>query len=158
LGGQWLAAAAARAGNPVGRHQAAARIPLQEQLGKAQEFDRQHRSAKPDARSLQCLNHPLHERRIPAMPSAEEKRPVTVVSAVMTAAGLPAFALTEVEVTPEQYDNAIHLYLAEAELFEAGYEEPFVHFAGPEAPPFLVPVVRQHLGLDAPVAAAPPAR
>ena len=80
------------------------------------------------------------------MPHAEGKRPVTIVSAVMRPDGFADFALTEVEVTREEYENAIHLYLAEADLLEAGFEEPFVHFPEGEAPPFLLPAVRQYLG------------
>src|SRR5262245_13891443 len=79
------------------------------------------------------------------MTTQEGKRPVTVVTACMTGAGLPDFALTVVEVTPEEADNGVHYYLAEAQLPEAGYGEPFVHFAGAEAPAFLVPAVRQYL-------------
>lgn len=75
------------------------------------------------------------------------KRPIAVVSACMTAAGLPAFALHEVHVTEEEIENGIHYYLVEAELLQAGYEEPFVHFDSREAPPFLHAAVRQHLGL-----------
>jgi hypothetical protein len=35
----------------------------------------------------------------------------------------------------------------EERLIASGYEEPFVHFAGRESPDFLVPAVRQYLGL-----------
>jgi len=83
------------------------------------------------------------------MPTWEGKRTIAVVSACMTAQGLPALVLNEVEVTPDEADNAIHYYLAEADLLEAGYEEPFVHFAEGEGPAFLHPAVRQHLGLPA---------
>lgn len=72
-------------------------------------------------------------------------RPVAVVSACMRSDGLPDFALTEVEVTPEQAENGIHYYLVEAHLLEAGYEEPFVHFEESEAPAFLFPVIKQYL-------------
>jgi hypothetical protein len=81
------------------------------------------------------------------MADTEEKRRIAVVSACMNRDGTPAFALTEVEVTGEEAVNGIHYYLVEAELLEAGYEEPFVHFDAGEAPPFLHPAVRQHLGL-----------
>lgn len=73
------------------------------------------------------------------------ERPIPIVSAVMTAHGTPAFAATTVAVTHEQYENGIHYYLAEAELLERGYEEPFVHFADAEAPSFLVEAMRQQL-------------
>ena len=46
----------------------------------------------------------------------------------------------------EQIDNGIHYYLAEAELLENGFEEPFVHFDENESPPFLHPAVRDYLG------------
>jgi hypothetical protein len=79
------------------------------------------------------------------MPHPEGKRPVTVVSAVMRRDGFADFAVTQVEVTQDEYENAIHLYLAEADLLEAGFEEPFVHFVEGEAPPFLLPAVREYL-------------
>ena len=75
-----------------------------------------------------------------------DKRPITVVSAVMRPDGFPDFAITRVEVTQQEYDNAVHLYLAEADLLEAGFEEPFVHFSETEAPPFLLPAVQEYLG------------
>ena len=73
------------------------------------------------------------------------KHPVAIVSACMRSDGLPDFALTEVEVTAEQAENGLHYYLVEAELLEAGFEEPFVHFAEEESPPFLFPAVKQYL-------------
>lgn len=87
------------------------------------------------------------------MPQTEDKRPVTVVSAVMRQDGFADFAITQVEVTQDEYENAIHLYLAEADLLEAGYEEPFVHFPAEEAPPFLLPAVREYLSSTQPVPA-----
>ena len=81
----------------------------------------------------------------------EEIQPITIVTACMNADGTPDFALTIVEVTQEQIENGIHYYLAEAELLQAGYEEPFVHFDQDEAPAFLHPAVRQHLRLSPPV-------
>jgi hypothetical protein len=50
-------------------------------------------------------------------------------------------------VTHDEYQDGIHYYLAEADLLENHYEEPFVHFDCFEAPPFLFPAVRQYLGL-----------
>jgi hypothetical protein len=91
------------------------------------------------------------------MPQTEGKRPVTVVSAVLRPDGRADFAVTRVAVTPEEYDNAIHLYLAEADLLKAGFEEPFVHFAEGEAPPLLLPAVRAYLGGVAPDADRPAA-
>ena len=79
------------------------------------------------------------------MPLKGDKHPVTVISACMRPDGLPDFALTQVEVTDEQAENGLHLYFAEAELLQAGYEEPFVHFPAGEAPAFLLPAVRAHL-------------
>jgi len=70
------------------------------------------------------------------------------VTACMTRDGLPAFAINEVEVTQDQIDNGIHYYLAEADLLQAGYEEPFVHFSQDEAPSFLHPAVRQYLAFQ----------
>jgi hypothetical protein len=64
----------------------------------------------------------------------------------MRSDGLADFAITEVEVTPEQAENGLHFYFAEAELLQAGYEEPFVHFPTDDAPPaFLLPAVREYL-------------
>ena len=81
------------------------------------------------------------------MASAGEARSVTVISAVMKASGLPDFALTEVEVTPDEAANGVQYERVEERLVADGYEEPFVHFAGREAPNFLIPAVRQYLGL-----------
>jgi hypothetical protein len=73
------------------------------------------------------------------------KRTIAVVTACMAADGTPDFALNEVEVTHDEYENGIHYYLAEAELIEAGYEEPYTHFDEFEAPAFLHLAVRQYL-------------
>jgi hypothetical protein len=81
------------------------------------------------------------------VPSWEGKRLIPIVSACMTREGLPAFALNTVEVTSDEAADGIHFYLVEADLLTAGYEEPFVHFPLNEAPPFLHPAVRVHLGL-----------
>lgn len=81
-----------------------------------------------------------------------EKQRVTVVTACMTSTGLPTFAITEVEVTPDEIENGIQYYFAEADLLQAGYEEPFVHFSASEAPPFLIPGIRQYLEQAAPAA------
>ena len=82
------------------------------------------------------------------MPHWENKRPIAIVSACMTPNGTPTFAHNEVEVTQDEAENGVHYYLVEAQLLEDGYEEPFVHFDDREAPPFLMPAVRQHLGLS----------
>ena len=81
------------------------------------------------------------------MPDCESKRPVTIVSACMTRNGTPTLLLNQVEVTQDEAENGVHYYLVEAQLLEDGYEEPFVHFDEGEAPAFLHPAVRQHLGL-----------
>jgi hypothetical protein len=76
----------------------------------------------------------------------QKKQPVTIVTACMTRNGTPEFAINEVEATPEEIENGIHYYLAEANLLEQGYEEPYVHFGEDESPAFLLPAVRQHIG------------
>ena len=79
-----------------------------------------------------------------------EKHSVPIVTACMTKQGLPTFTLNTVEVTDDEIANGIHLYLVEADLMLAGYEEPFTHFDQFEAPPFLHPAVRQHLAQQKP--------
>jgi hypothetical protein len=79
------------------------------------------------------------------MPDWQGKREVVVVTACMTRAGFADFALTEVEVTRAAYEEGVHYDLVNERLHAAGYEEPFVHFDADDAPPFLVPAVRQHL-------------
>ena len=74
-------------------------------------------------------------------------REIAVVSACMNRSGLPELVLNEVDVTADEAANGVHYYLVEADLLEAGYEEPFVHFSEEEGPPFLHPAVRQYLGL-----------
>jgi hypothetical protein len=86
------------------------------------------------------------------MADLSQKRSIVIVSACMTAQGTPTFAFTEVEVSQEEAENGVHYYLAEANLLEAGYEEPFVHFDADEAPAFLHPAVRQFLGIAPSVA------
>lgn len=78
----------------------------------------------------------------------EDKRPIPIVSACMCADGTPTFVYHVVEVTSEETESGIHYYLAEAQLLEEGYEEPFVHFDAHEAPPFLHEAVRHFLGLS----------
>lgn len=75
------------------------------------------------------------------------KRKITVVTACMTRDGLPTFAVNEAEVRFEEYENGIHYYQVEADLMEAGYEEPFVHFDEFEAPRFLHVAVKLSLGI-----------
>jgi hypothetical protein len=75
-----------------------------------------------------------------------DQQPVAIVTACMTRDGVPTFALTEVTVTAEEAANGVHYWLAEGQLVEEGYDEPFVHFDAREAPPFLHPAVRQYLG------------
>jgi len=81
------------------------------------------------------------------MPEPPDRRTVAIVTACMRREGLPSFALTTVEVTLEEIANGVHYYFAEADLLEAGFEEPFVHFDADEAPAFLHPAVRQYLAL-----------
>ena len=85
----------------------------------------------------------------------EQKQRLTIVTACMRADGTPTFALTAVDATPEECANGVHYYRAEADLLEAGYEEPFVHFDPAEAPPFLLPAVRAQLGASAPAVPCP---
>jgi hypothetical protein len=73
------------------------------------------------------------------------KGTVAIVTACMRSDGLPDFALTEIQVSPEEYQNGVHYDRAEARLRERGYEEPFVHFEELEAPAFLLPAVRRYL-------------
>jgi hypothetical protein len=80
------------------------------------------------------------------MPAWTGQRSITVISACMTVAGLPTFAISEVAVTHEEYENGVHYSLAEGKLMDAGYEEPFVHFAEQEARPFLIRAVKQCIG------------
>ena len=75
------------------------------------------------------------------------KRTIAVVSACMQKDGTPTFAMNEVAVTYEDAENGIQYYLVEADLLEAGFEEPFVHFADDEAPPFLFPAVQESLAV-----------
>jgi len=82
------------------------------------------------------------------MSAWSEKHPIAIVSACMRVDGTPHLAITEVSVTQEEIENGIPYYLAEAELLDAGFEEPMVHFAPEEAPAFLHAAVRSHLGLS----------
>jgi hypothetical protein len=84
------------------------------------------------------------------MPQPDDKRPITIVSAVMRQDGFPDFAVTQVEVTEEEYANGAHIDLAVADLLAAGFEEPFVHFPDREAPSFLLPAVKEYLGSATP--------
>ena len=77
-----------------------------------------------------------------------DKRKTAVVTACMRQDGRPTFVRTEVEVTPEEAENGVHYYLVEGELMDAGYEEPFVHFAEDEAPAFLFPAIEQSPGIE----------
>ena len=86
------------------------------------------------------------------MSTSSDQRPIAIVTACMTRAGLPTFARNEVAVSPEEAENGAHYYLAEAKLREDGYEEPYVHFAEGEGPAFLHDAVRLFLSL-APAAA-----
>lgn len=88
------------------------------------------------------------------MSPTKEKGTITVVSAVMRSDGFPDFAITQVEVTPEEYDNGVHYLLVEESLTERGYDEPYVHFDEVEAPSFLHPAVKAYLDSEAHASAA----
>ena len=74
----------------------------------------------------------------------------SVVTACMTRQGTPTFVLTPVAVTEEELGNGIQYDLVDSQLLIDGYEEPFVHFDEDEAPPFLLPGVRQYLASASP--------
>jgi len=57
----------------------------------------------------------------------------------MNADGTPDFALNHVEVTQDEAENGVHYYLVEAELFEAGYEEPLSTSMPMKVRPFSTP-------------------
>ena len=90
---------------------------------------------------------------MPTTPEGPRRR--AVVTACMTAGGLPTFALTEVTVTPEEAAEGLQYDLAAGRLLAAGYEEPFVHFDEADAPPFLLPAVRTLLRAPAPATTRP---
>lgn len=81
------------------------------------------------------------------MPEWLGKRTVVVVTACITKDGSPDFALNEIEVTQDEYDNGVHYSLTDDRLIDTGYEEPFTHFDEFEAPAFLHPAVRRHRAL-----------
>ena len=83
---------------------------------------------------------------------------VTVISACMRVDGLPDFAVTEVEVSVDEYENGAHYDLTDRSLADRGFEEPYVHFDNREAPPFLHRGVREHLSLETNGNAVPPLR
>ena len=89
------------------------------------------------------------------MPYWEGKRALTVVSAWMARDGTPDFALNEVEVTHDEYENGVHYDFVEDRLKDAGYDEPYIHYDEFDTPAFLFPAVKQYLG--APANAAEPA-
>jgi hypothetical protein len=77
-------------------------------------------------------------------------RTLTVVTACLNPAGAPDFALSEVEVTYEEYVEGRHCDRVEQRLVAAGYEEPYLHYDDLDDPPFLVAAVRHYLGRAAP--------
>jgi len=79
------------------------------------------------------------------MSTWQGKRPITVVTACVSADGTPDFALNTVEVTHDEYENGVHYDLVEDHLADAGYGEPLVHFDEFDAPAFLHPAVREYL-------------
>lgn len=82
------------------------------------------------------------------MTSWEGKRAITVVTACMNALGMPDFALNEVEVTHEEYENGVHIDLVEDRLVDERYDEPYTHFDEFDAPAFLIPAVKKYLADD----------
>ena len=82
------------------------------------------------------------------MSAANDKRVVALVTACMRSDGRPAFAHTEVAVTPEEAENGVQYYLVEGKLLQQGFEEPMVHFGEEEIPAFLFSAVKDLLGSD----------
>jgi hypothetical protein len=72
-----------------------------------------------------------------------------VITTCRYAAGSPDCALTVVQVTPAEFANGVHDDRVEERLAEAGYKKPWVHFDDPKAPGFLIPAVKQYIGLPA---------
>lgn len=79
------------------------------------------------------------------MTAWQGKRTITVVTACTCPDGMPDFALTEVEVTHDEYENGVHYDLVADRLTDDDYEEPFTHFDEFDAPAFLIPAVKQYL-------------
>ena len=72
---------------------------------------------------------------------------IVVITACHNANGEPDFALTEVEVTKEQYRLGVHYDKAEEKLRDNDYEKPMVHFDAVEAKrlPWLIEGVKKYL-------------
>ena len=75
------------------------------------------------------------------------ERRITIVTACINAIGSPELVLNHVKARLDQVQIGIHYYLAEADLLEAGYQDPFVHFDQFEAPAFLMMAAKRHLGV-----------
>ena len=75
------------------------------------------------------------------------KRTIAIVTACTSADGTADFAFTEVEVTHDEYENGVHYDLVEDGLTDTRYEAPFCHFDQFDAPEFLLPAVKQYLGI-----------
>lgn len=86
----------------------------------------------------------------------EGKRSITVVTACTCSDGMPDFAITEVEVTHDEYENGVHYDLVEDRLTDDRYEEPWVHYDEFDAPAFLIPTVRDYLTVPTVVEDQPP--
>jgi len=84
------------------------------------------------------------------MADCTNTQPITVVSACMRPDGTPTFAICVIRVSQDERENGVHYYHAEADLLQAGLEEPFVHFDETEAPAFLIPAVRDYLAVPTP--------
>jgi hypothetical protein len=63
--------------------------------------------------------------------------------------GTPDFALNAVEVTHDEYENGVHYDLVEDRLKDADFDEPYVHYDEFAMPCFLLPAVKQYLGVPA---------
>jgi hypothetical protein len=63
--------------------------------------------------------------------------------------GTPDFALNEVEVTHDEYENGVHYDLVEDRLKDADFDEPYLHYDQFDMPDFLLPAIKQYLGMTA---------
>jgi hypothetical protein len=81
------------------------------------------------------------------MPQWQGKRTVTVVTACKACDGSPTFALNEVEVKQQEYENGVHYDLVEERLKDARYERPWLHSDEFESPRFFHVAVKLFLGI-----------
>jgi hypothetical protein len=73
------------------------------------------------------------------------RRTLAVVTACLNAAGVPDLALSEVEVTHDEYADGVHCERVEDRLAAAGYHEPFLHYDDGPAARCLLPCARLYL-------------